>query len=127
MSRAVGISIAFFNKKLRLKPVEFSTLKGLTTRCGMEIEGKVAQADSVVVERLRKQGMIILGQVNMHQMGVGVTGVNPSKYAGFCPNPYNLDYHPGASSSGTAVALALGIAPVGIGTDGGGSVRIPAS
>ena len=93
----------------------------------MEIEGKVAQADSVVVERLRKQGMIILGQVNMHQMGVGVTGVNPSKYAGFCPNPYNLDYHPGASSSGTAVALALGIAPVGIGTDGGGSVRIPAS
>ena len=63
----------------------------------------------------------------MHQMGVGVTGVNPSKYAGFCPNPYNLDYHPGASSSGIAVALALGIAPVGIGTDGCGSVRIPAS
>ena len=96
-------------------------IKGLTQRCGTEKEGVVATSDSVVVERLRNQGMIILGLVNMHPMGVGVTGINPSKYAGFCPNPFNIEYHPGASSSGTGVALAIGLAPVGIGTDGGGS------
>ena len=102
-------------------------IKGLTTRCGVELSGKVAVKDSVVVERLRRQGMIILGLVNMHPLGAGVTGVNPSKYAGFCPNPFNRAYHPGASSSGTAVALASGLAPIGIGSDGGGSVRIPAT
>ena len=101
-------------------------IKGLTTRCGIEKVGNVAISDSVIVERLRNQGMIILGQVNMHQLGIANTGLNTSKYAGFCPNPYNIDYHPSGSSSGTAVALALGIAPVGIGTDGGGSVRSPA-
>ena len=102
-------------------------IKGLTTRCGIEKVGEVAESDSVVVERLRDQGMIILGQVNMHQIGISNTGLNISKYAGFCPNPHNIDYHPSGSSSGTAVALALGIAPVGIGTDGGGSVRSPAA
>ena len=40
-------------------------------------------------------GIIVIGFVNMHQIGVGVTGMNPSKYHGFCPNPYNPDYHPG--------------------------------
>ena len=43
-------------------------IKGLTTRCGVEVEGKVAIEDSVVVERLRRQGMIILGLVNMHPL-----------------------------------------------------------
>merc|ERR1711935_101593 len=102
-------------------------IKGLTLRCGIEVDGTVATQDAVVVERLRAQGSGILGLTNMHPLGVSVTGIDTSKYAGFCPNPFNLDYHPGASSSGTGVALAIGLAPVGIGTDGGGSVRIPAT
>ena len=63
----------------------------------------------------------------MHQIGVGITGVNPSKLHGFTPNPVNPNYHPGASSSGTVAAIAIGLVPCGIGTDGGGSVRIPAA
>ena len=101
---------------------------GLTVRSGLPVPvHNPSTKDSAVTERLKAQGMIIIGLTNMHQIGVGITGVNPSNLHGFCPNPVNPEYHPGASSSGTVAAIAIGLVPCGIGTDGGGSVRIPAA
>jgi len=54
-------------------------------------------------------------------------GTNNSKFHGDCRNPHNPEYYCGASSSGTGAAISSGIVPCGIGSDGGGSVRIPAA
>ena len=70
--------------------------------------------------------MMIVGLVNMHQVGIGTIGANNSKYHGDCLNPVNPDFYPGGSSSGSAAAVSCGIVPCSIGSDGGGSVRIPA-
>jgi len=63
----------------------------------------------------------------MTQMGMAVFGNNPSEYHGTCRNPVNPNHYPGASSSGTAAAITSGMVPFGIGTDGGGSIRMPSS
>lgn len=76
-----------------------------------------------VVERLEAAGAIILGKTNMHELAFGITSDN----AGFgtVRNPYNDNLIPGGSSGGTAVAVSTGIVAAGLGTDTGGSVRIP--
>jgi len=63
----------------------------------------------------------------MHTVGISTFGANCSKFHGDCLNPVNPDFYPGGSSSGTAAAVACGLVPCGIGSDGGGSVRIPAA
>jgi Asp-tRNA(Asn)/Glu-tRNA(Gln) amidotransferase A subunit family amidase len=60
----------------------------------------------------------------MHEIGIGVTGLNP--HHGTCRNPYDPNHHTGGSSSGPAAAVAAGFGPVAIGADGGGSIRLPA-
>ena len=106
---------------------QFDTI-GLTVRSGLPVpKHDPCTKDSAMTERLKAQGMIIIGFTNMHQIGVGVTGANPSPIHGVTKNPVNPLYHPGASSSGTAAAIAIGLVPWGIGTDGGGSVRLPAA
>ena len=104
-------------------------IKGLTVRYGMPFpDCAPCEKDAAVVERIRKQGMTIVGLVNMHQAGPGGTiGTNPSKYHGDCRNPFNTDYYCGASSSGPGAAVAVGLVPCAIGSDGGGSVRIPSA
>lgn len=84
-----------------------------------------AAADATVVDRLRSSGALIIGKTNMHEIGIGVTGLNP--HYGVVRNPYNLAHHSGGSSSGSAAAVAAGICPAAIGADGGGSIRIPAA
>ena len=102
---------------------------GHTRKNGLDLEDKdtMKDFDTVLVHRLRKAGILIIGISHMTQMGMAVFGNNPSKAHGTCKNPMNPDYYPGASSSGTAAAICSGIVPWGIGTDGGGSIRMPSS
>ncbi len=88
---------------------------------------RVGEATSATVERLLGAGMIPLGKTHMVEFAFGGWGTNP--LMGTPWNPWDLKRHrvPGGSSSGTAVAVAAGLAPVGIGSDTGGSVRIPAA
>ena len=88
---------------------------------------RVASTTSATVERLLAAGMIPLGKTHMVEFAFGAWGTNPGM--GTPWNPWDLQRHrvPGGSSSGTAVAVAAGLAPVGIGSDTGGSVRVPAA
>ncbi|XP_040427357.1 fatty acid amide hydrolase-like isoform X2 [Cygnus olor] len=83
--------------------------------------------DATVAKKLREAGAVIIGVSNMHELGTGTTGCNPNRYHKIPRNPYKPNHFTGGSSSGSAAAVAAGLCPVGIGTDGGGSVRIPAS
>jgi Asp-tRNA(Asn)/Glu-tRNA(Gln) amidotransferase A subunit family amidase len=86
---------------------------------------RAAAQDASVVARLREAGAVLVGKLNMHEIGLGVTGLNP--HHGACRNPYDPARATGGSSSGSAAAVAAGICPIAVGADGGGSVRIPAS
>ncbi|MEE4379060.1 MAG: amidase [Candidatus Competibacteraceae bacterium] len=81
--------------------------------------------EATVVTRLRESGALLLGKTNMHEFGIGVTGLNP--HYGAARNPYQPAHCAGGSSGGSAAAVASGLCPVAIGTDGGGSIRIPAA
>jgi len=89
--------------------------------------GRIAAETSATVERLLAAGMVPLGKVHMTEFAFGGWGTNP--LMGTPQNPWDLVVHrvPGGSSSGTAVAVAAGLAPIGIGSDTGGSVRIPSA
>lgn len=86
---------------------------------------QAATSDSTVVARLRAAGAILIGKTNMHEIGIGVTGLNPVH--GTPRNPHNPDHFSGGSSSGSGVAVAAGICPLAVGADGGGSIRIPSA
>lgn len=86
---------------------------------------RTVDKDAVCVARLRQCGAILIGKANMHELGLGVTGNNPNH--GTARNPHALDRYTGGSSSGPASIVASGLCPAAIGTDGGGSVRIPSS
>ena len=81
--------------------------------------------DATTVSRLRTAGALMVGKTNMHEIGIGVTGLNVPY--GTTRNPHHLDHYPGGSSSGSAAAVAAGLSPIALGLDGGGSIRIPAS
>jgi Asp-tRNA(Asn)/Glu-tRNA(Gln) amidotransferase A subunit family amidase len=100
-------------------------MRGYPTTAGTAfLGGEAAREDSTVVARLRAAGALLIGKANMHEFGLGVTGINP--HFGPARNPYQLGCVTGGSSSGTAAAVGAGLGPVGIGADGGGSIRIPA-
>ena len=86
-----------------------------------------ATQTSATVERLLQAGMVPLGKLHMTEFAFGGWGTNP--LMGTPRNPWDLKTHrvPGGSSSGTGVAIAAGYAPIGIGSDTGGSVRIPSA
>ncbi len=84
----------------------------------------VPAADAHVVRRLRAAGAVILGKTNTHELARGITTDNP--HFGPTRNPWDSTRHPGGSSGGSAAAVAAGMAPAALGTDTGGSVRIPA-
>ena len=100
---------------------------GEPTTAGSAIlrDAPAAVADAVVVRRLREAGAIILGKTNMTEFAFSGLGLNP--HWGTPRNAVARDRIPGGSSSGAGVCVALGIADVAIGTDTGGSVRIPAA
>src|SRR5438105_12105332 len=82
-------------------------------------------SDAPIVQRLRAAGAVIFAKANMHEFGIQPTGVNP--WHGTPVNPWDPARIPGGSSSGSAVAVASGIAPVALGSDAGGSIRVPAT
>ncbi|MFW7380500.1 MAG: amidase [Oligoflexus sp.] len=101
-------------------------VQGLSSSVGtsfLELACDAPEATSVA--RLRDAGALIIATSQMHEIGIGVTGANV--HFGAARNPYDLKRHTGGSSSGTAAAVASGLCPIGVGSDGGGSVRIPAS
>ena len=77
--------------------------------------------------KLLRAGAILIGITNMHEGGVGSTGSNTNKLHQTVRNPYDTDRYPGGSSSGSAAAVASGLVPLALGTDAGGSIRIPSS
>ncbi|XP_051140308.1 fatty acid amide hydrolase-like isoform X2 [Andrographis paniculata] len=81
--------------------------------------------DASCVSRLRSCGAMIVGKTNMHELGGGISGINP--HYGAARNPYNRRKITGGSSSGSAAVVAAGLCPVALGVDGGGSVRLPAA
>lgn len=103
-------------------------IAGHAARAGsMSAHMEVAEADAPVIARLREAGAIIIGQTHMVEFAFGGWGTNSA--AGTPRNALDPHHHrvPGGSSSGSAVAVAAGLAPLAVGTDTGGSVRIPAA
>lgn len=88
-------------------------------------EHDVTREDCPLVERLRQAGAIIVGRTNSPEFGW--KGVTDNRVFGVTRNPWNTDLTPGGSSGGGSTAVAAGLGPIGIGTDGGGSLRIPAA
>ena len=88
-------------------------------------EHDVTREDCPLVERLRQAGAIIIGRTNSPEFGW--KGVTDNRVFGVTRNPWNTDLTPGGSSGGGSAAVATGLGPIGIGTDGGGSLRIPAA
>jgi aspartyl-tRNA(Asn)/glutamyl-tRNA(Gln) amidotransferase subunit A len=99
---------------------------GLRTTVGSRILAeRVPTGDATVVERLRAAGAILLGKTNLHEFAFGTTNLNP--HFGPARNPHDPDRIPGGSSGGSGVAVAAGMGQASLGTDTGGSIRIPAS
>jgi allophanate hydrolase len=100
-------------------------LAGVPTTAGCPEFGATPAASAPVVERLLAAGAIPIGKTNLDQFATGLTGAR-SPY-GIPRNPFHPDYIPGGSSSGSAVAVAAGLASFALGTDTAGSGRVPAS
>lgn len=101
-------------------------MRGVRTTGGTKVlEHNVPAYDSAVVERLRQGGAVFLGTLNMHEIAFGATTANP--HYGVACNPWHRDYIPGGSSGGSGVAVAASLCLGSVGTDAGGSVRLPAA
>jgi len=100
-------------------------LEGFVTTLGTKFRSEVATRDSTVAARLKAAGAIVLGKVNMNEIGISVIGLNP--HHGPARNPFDRKRITGGSSSASAAVVAAGLAPLAIGADGGGSIRIPSA
>ncbi len=103
-------------------------LCGFPTSCGSKYYEQLhglANADSAIAARIQSKGGIITGKTHLHQLAYGITGENPEY--GACVQPRNPQWLTGGSSSGAAASVQEGSALVAIGTDTGGSIRVPAA
>ncbi len=113
---------------IRLAVKDLIDMEGEPTTAGsraVAARARPASADAACLAGARACGARIVGRTNLHELGFGVTGVN--QWYGTPVNPLDPSRVPGGSSSGSAVAVAVGEAEVAYGTDTGGSVRIPAA
>ena len=100
--------------------------RGIRTTAGSKILADfVPETDSNVAVKLARAGAILLGKTNMHEFAYGITGENP--HYGSSRNPWARERISGGSSGGSAVAVATGMGLASVGTDTGGSIRIPAA
>jgi len=103
-------------------------VRGYKSHVGTSFVGHVRGVeaeDATVVARLRALGAILIGKTNMYEVGAGTSGAN--YHWGMPRNPYNTTRYTGGSSAGSGSVVSSGIAPIAIGADGGGSIRIPAA
>jgi amidase len=99
---------------------------GLRTTCGTSSLAEfVPDMEEEHITRLRHAGVVVLGKTNVPELGT--VPFTESELLGACANPWDLSHTPGGSSGGAAAAVSAGLHPVGHSSDGGGSVRIPAS
>jgi aspartyl-tRNA(Asn)/glutamyl-tRNA(Gln) amidotransferase subunit A len=123
------ISAGRYRGPLHGVPVSLKDLidtRGIRTTCGSRIlADHVPSRDATIVERLRQAGAVLVGKTALHEFAYGVTTTNP--HFGPTRNPWDLDRIPGGSSGGSGAAVAAGLGAASIGTDTGGSIRIPAA
>lgn len=113
---------------LRVAVKDLIDMVGIPTTAGSRVVAESAapaETDAACLAGLRAAGAQIVGRANLHELALGVTGINP--WFGTPVNPLDASLVPGGSSSGSAVAVATGEATVAYGTDTGGSIRIPAA
>lgn len=104
---------------------ELFDVKGAPGDYGSDVlSGRVADTDAELVRRLRRGGAVIVGTTRSHEFGWGIT-TRHARRGGTC-NPWDLDFVAGGSSGGSGAAVASGMVPVAVGSDTGGSIRIPA-
>ena len=100
--------------------------RGIRTTAGSaHFKNYIPQTDAAAVTRLKRAGAVLLGKTNMHEIALGVTNVNP--HFGPARNPWDIARITGGSSGGSAAAIAGGLCLGSLGTDSGGSIRIPAA
>jgi aspartyl-tRNA(Asn)/glutamyl-tRNA(Gln) amidotransferase subunit A len=96
-----------------------------TTGASKVFADYVPAEDAPAIARVKGAGAVVVGKTHLHELGMGATSVNP--HYGPSRNPWNLDRITGGSSGGSAAAVAAGLCVAALGTDAGGSVRIPAA
>lgn len=99
--------------------------RGRVTTCGSAFYRDEPAADSTAVSRLRGAGGVIVGRTGLHEFAFGFSSENP--HFGPVRNPWDTSTSPGGSSGGSGAAVGAGLVPIAIGTDTGGSVRVPAA
>jgi aspartyl-tRNA(Asn)/glutamyl-tRNA(Gln) amidotransferase subunit A len=100
--------------------------RGVRTTAGSRVyENRVPEVNATVVEKLLAAGAVVVGKLNMHELAYGITSANP--YFGAVRNPWNPTHSPGGSSGGSGAAVASDMVFMAMGSDTGGSIRIPAS
>ncbi len=128
MSATFITSFAAAGPGLRVAVKDLIDMAGMPTTAGSRVVAEAAvpaAADAACLAGLREAGSQIVGRTNLHELALGVTGINP--WFGTPANPLDASLAPGGSSSGSAVAVATEAATVAYGTDTGGSIRIPAA
>ncbi len=101
-------------------------VQGLPTTVGSQaMAGNVAKCDAAVIEKLEEAGAILVGKTGLHEWAYGITSTNP--HFGPVRNPWDPERIPGGSSGGSAAAQAAGLCVFSLGSDTGGSIRIPAA
>jgi aspartyl-tRNA(Asn)/glutamyl-tRNA(Gln) amidotransferase subunit A len=101
-------------------------VRGIPTTAASHVrDGHVASRDATVVAHLRRAGAVLVGKTNLHEFAFGIT--NEDSSFGPARNPHDVTRSPGGSSGGSAISVAAGMALASVGTDTGGSIRIPAA
>ena len=109
---------------ISIKDLELT--KGMPSTMGSALfRDRVPEIDSIVVERVKAAGAIVLGKTNTPEFGQ--SGTTENMLGEPCRNPWNTDRTPGGSSGGAGAALAAGLCTIATGSDGGGSIRIPSA
>jgi aspartyl-tRNA(Asn)/glutamyl-tRNA(Gln) amidotransferase subunit A len=96
-----------------------------TTGCSAAYAGRVARRDATTIDRVRRAGLVMIGKTNQHELAAG--GTNLASACGPTRNPWAPAHMTGGSSGGSAAAVACGVVPWALGSDTGGSIRIPSS